>query len=146
MRRNAFTLTELVIVLAMLGVLGPAIYHSWRAAENGVHEAAATFDAAAATRSLSEELRRDLLTLSWRNEQDLTLSGRGPCGEVRYELSAGVVHRRATDACGGDRAVAAHVESLVRTPWGVDVVFARHVRHLRPPTRTLVRIGAGSGG
>ena len=142
-RRRGFTLIELVTVLTLSSIVVPGIYLFWRSAEKGLQEAVAQVETADAARTISEELRRDLLTLSWKDGDALVLAGKAPCTEVRYEVAESVLHRRAEAACGGgDRAIARHVESLRRTPWGVEMTFARHVG-AAGPYRLTVQFAGG---
>lgn len=132
-RNRGFTLVELAITLSISVLTAPAIYLFLRAAERNLFETAAQVQSAEGARSISEELRRDLTVMHWANAETLALEGSGACGAVRYEVVDGVVHRRAEPGCnGGDRAIARHVESLKRTPWGVEMVFAFHTRASDP--------------
>lgn len=142
-RGGGFTLIELAIVTSISAVLVPGIYLFWRSAQKGLTEAVAQVESADAARIVSEELRHDLLTLWWKDEESLVLAGKGPCKEVRYEVVESVLHRRAADACGGgDRALARHVESLRRTRWGVEMTFARNVG-AATPHRVTVQFAGG---
>ena len=124
-------------------MLVPGIYLFWRSAQKGLTEAVAQVESAASARTVSEELRRDLLTLDWKDGESVVLTGRAPCDEVRYEVVQAVLYRRAAPACGGgDRALARHVESLRRTRWGVEVTFARHVG-AAAPLRVTVEFAGG---
>lgn len=141
-RRGGYTLIELAIVTSISTVLVPGIYLFWRSAQKGLTEAVAQVESADAVRTVSEELRHDLLTLWWKDEESLVLAGKGPCKEVRYEVVESVLHRHAEPACGGDRAIARHVESLRRTRWGVEMTFARHVG-AATPFRVTVEFAGG---
>lgn len=145
MKRGAgFTLIEQAIVLSVTAVVVPSIYLWWRAAEKGLNEAAAQLESADAARTVSEELRRDLLTLSWKDAETVVLTGKAPCAEVRYEVADGVLHRRAPASCaGGDRAIARHVQSLRRTTWGVEITFARRLDTSPDPYRVTVQFAGG---
>ena len=144
-RRAGFTLIETSIVLTVTAILVPAIYLWWRAAEKGLQEAVVQLESADAARTVSEELRRDLLTLSWKDAGSTVLTGKSPCTEVRYEIAESVLHRHAAAGCGGgDRALARHVESLRRTKWGVEMVFARPVGGVASePYRVTVQFAGG---
>jgi prepilin-type N-terminal cleavage/methylation domain-containing protein len=138
---RGFTMIELAIVLTITAVIIPGIYLWWRAAERGLFEAVAQIESADAARTVSEELRRDLLLLSWKDAETLALQGKA-CAEVRYEIEQSVLHRRAGAKCGGDRALARRVESLTRTPWGVELTFARNVG-ANEPYRVRVLVAGG---
>lgn len=139
---RAFTMIELAIVISIAVLLLPSIYLFWRSEERALFEAVAKIEAADAARSISEELRRDLATMHWAGENGMLLAG-GSCTEVRYEVVGAVAFRRAPASCGGDRAIARHVEHLRRTPWGgVEMVFARHTR-ASEPFRTTVLFAGG---
>ena len=141
-RGPGFTLVELAITLSISALTIPAIYLFLRSTERTLFETAAQVQSAEAARSISEELRRDLTTMHWSNAETLALEGTGACGAVRYEIANGVAHRRADPECnGGDRAIARHVESLKRTPWGVEMVFAFHTRATEPYRVTILFAG-----
>lgn len=142
-RSNAFTLVELAIVLSIAVFLVPGIYLFLRTTERVLFETAVQLESAESARSISEELRHDLATMHWADRGQMMLNGKAPCGEVRYEVRESVAYRRADGACGGgERAIARHVESLRRTPWGgVEIVFARHTRTLEPYRVTFLFAG-----
>lgn len=130
--RTGFTLVELAVVLSLMAVAVPAVFHFHRAFDAGHREALARLDAARGMRSFSEELRRDLRSATL-DAQSVVLVGPPPCERVEYAVDdAGVLSRRAGEACGGPRPVAMGVGKLERRPWGVTVTFARRTGRADP--------------
>lgn len=116
-------MVELSLVVTLLALLVPAVYLWWRSMESSLHAGTARVEAAEATRTIAEELRRDLFTLGWREPGALVLAG-DRCASVEYLVEDRRLVRRADERCGGTRTLATRVASLTRTAWGVEVVFA----------------------
>ena len=130
--RRGFTLIELAVSLTLLSLFVPIAFMAGRSLQEAQFEAVAEVEAAAAMRSVSEELRRDLKTMGWPDDGALRLEGAGECPEVEYVLTeARVLERQGQAGCGPVRAIAANVRSVQRERGGVRVVFSRRVSATR---------------
>ena len=137
---EGFTMVELAVVVVIMAIMLPAVFLLLHTIEAEQRRALSTVESSRAMRTVSEELRLDLQTRSWVDGETLALRGPGPCGEVGYALEGGVLLRRQDASCGGTRALARHVETVARHPWGLEVVFASNVG-ISQPVRTTFRMG-----
>ena len=136
MRARGFTLIELSIVISITALLLPLVWFFGRALEADHRDALAQTVASREMRALTEELRRDLRTLRLEGPDGLRLTG-AAC-RVEYALAGEVLERRAPEACGGTRAVASPVRSLLRSGARLEVRFAHHSgRDVEAATRFL---------
>ncbi len=114
MSRRGFTILELAVVLSIISVLLPLVYALARDVDRSQQAALWQMQDAQAARTVTQELQRDLFTLTeiaTARESDVLLLS-GPCGEVRYQALDGVLVRGAEAACGGTRALARNVRSF----------------------------------
>jgi prepilin-type N-terminal cleavage/methylation domain-containing protein len=139
MNRRGFTAIEICIVLSILSVMVPISFLVWRSFESQYRDALAHAQAAAQMRGLSEELRRDLLTMKWENATSVALVGPGACSRVEYAVDpTGIVFRRGAPGCGDPRPVARDIASLKAIPEGVEVVFSTRTGAPQPFTTSFV--------
>jgi prepilin-type N-terminal cleavage/methylation domain-containing protein len=124
MTRRGFTLIELATVLAISSLVVPGGYLLLRSLEKGHETALAKLSAAAAARTVSEQIRLDSRTRQLAPD-GVELQGAGPCGAVSFRAAEGRLDRVADSACGGTSALAAHVTGLERVPGGVALTFSR---------------------
>jgi prepilin-type N-terminal cleavage/methylation domain-containing protein len=128
--RRGFTLLELAICLAVSATLVPLLFTFSRAVENDFAMALADAESSSQMRSFSEELRRDLMSMRVVDGPGLVLQSvrPGACARVEYVAVEETLMRRADDACGGERAIAARLSALHRDGRSVTLEFARPVR------------------
>jgi prepilin-type N-terminal cleavage/methylation domain-containing protein len=137
--RRGFTLIELAVSLSILALLVPLVFMMGRSFEEHAFQAAAQAEAAAAMRSVSEELRRDLKTMGWPDDTALKLAGAGQCPSVEYKLNAdSTLVREGAEGCGPARTIAANVRSISRETGGLRVVFFKRVAAGRERTDTFI--------
>ena len=130
--RRGFTLIELSVVVSILALVVPLIFVLQRDLEAQHQGTLQAVEAARGMRSLSEELRRDLRTMRWKESAGLALvarTGSGGCQGVAYSVNEeSVLIREAAGGCGGNRAVARGVKRIAREGRLVEVTFGRPVR------------------
>lgn len=126
MRRRGFTLLELAICVSLLGILVPTTYAFIRTFEDRLYRASAVAESARSARAFSEELRRDLQTMQAQAGDRLVLQG--ACGTVEYAVVDGVLLRKASAACGGDRPIARQAQALTREARAAVLTFGRPMR------------------
>ena len=146
MRTRGFTMMELAVCLAVSAVLVPLIFAFGRTFENQYHGAIIELESAKAMRSLSEEVRRDLVQARVTDDAGLVLAGKAECTRIEYVLEGSVIQRRADPACGGGtRAVARGARSLRRDGRTLLVEFGAD---LKPdlPVSISYRLALPEGG
>lgn len=138
---RAFTLLELLIVIAILGIMAPIVAAVGSQLEDNQLRALDKLDAARSAREVSESLRVDLAT----HRFDRAMALQGPCGALAYVVDERqVLWRRAPEKCGGDRALASRVAHVSRRGGLVEIAFS-HRRAGDEPTLDVFRLGfAGS--
>ena len=62
--------------------------------------------------------------MRWKGPGGLVLAGHGSCARIEYVLVGEVLERRASDACGGTRVVAAPVRRIARSGRRLEVAFS----------------------
>jgi len=125
-RRHGFTLVELAIVISLLAIVTPLVYSGYVHVEERLTLARWSLETADAVTAISETLRADLRTHTVQDGSALTLAG--ACS-IAYAINeANVFQRQADAACGGSLGLARGVESVARTPEGLEIVFMKRLR------------------
>lgn len=134
--RPGFTLTELAIVLSLLGLLVPLVWRFALGLEDQRSIALWHLATADAVRTLSEELAL-LDRGSRRLAPDLAWDRQGCTLRLEHDPGAGAIVRNTSPECGGSQVLARGVETLLVVPGGVEVTFLLPLRPNRAERSTL---------
>lgn len=124
--RNGFSAVELSISLAISALIIPIIYRYASVQDDATALAIWHIQTSGQVETVAEELRLDARRGAW-DSAGLAFTG-GPC-PASYQLTDDhVLVRVADQACGGRRALASGVSSIIGAETGVEIEFRRQLR------------------